>query len=222
MMAPAITPRSRDSRLLLSLMAVFAPRLCGPGLPHGASAIWTLVCRTLRRNAQEIGAENRGGDEVTTDVEDEVAEGSEGAEGDKSLFGRGVLFGLVGGALVAILLISVGGSVVSLVDDVFGSEEAEAAPAEELTGEALLIATGQDLATTNGCIGCHSVNGLDGAGPTWSGLAARVDTDYLRRAILEPNADIATGFAEGIMPLTYADSLSAEDIDALVAYIQSL
>ena len=165
---------------------------------------------------------NRGGDEVATDVADEVAEGGQEAESDKSLFGRGILYGLVGGALVAIMLISVGGSVVSLVDDVFGSGETEAAPAEELTGEALLIATGEDLSTTNGCIGCHSVNGLDGTGPTWSGLATSVDTEYLRRAILEPNADIAAGFTEGVMPVTYADSLSSEDIDAIVAYIESL
>ena len=38
---------------------------------------------------------------MTTDVADEVAESGEEAEGEKSLFGRGVLFGLVGGALVA-------------------------------------------------------------------------------------------------------------------------
>jgi cytochrome c oxidase subunit 2 len=161
-----------------------------------------------------------GGEAVTTDVKDEATESAQEAE--KSFFARGALLGLVGGVVVAILLISVGGSVVSLVDDLFGSTEVEAAPAEELTGEALLIATGEDLATTNGCIGCHSINGLDGTGPTWSGLAATVDDEYLRRAILQPNADIAAGYTEGIMPVTYEDSLSTEDIDALVAYIQSL
>ena len=31
----------------------------------------------------------------------------------------------------------------------------------ELTGEALLIATGEDLATANGCVGCHSSDGID-------------------------------------------------------------
>lgn len=159
-----------------------------------------------------------GGDEVTTDVKDEAAESTE----EKSFFARGAFLGLFGGALIAIMLISVGGSVVSLVDDLFGSGEVEAGPAEELTGEALLIATGEDVAITNGCIGCHSTNGLDGTGPTWTGLAARVDSEYLRRAIVEPGAEIAAGFTDGVMPATYADSLSAEDIDALVAYIQSL
>jgi mono/diheme cytochrome c family protein len=66
------------------------------------------------------------------------------------------------------------------------------------------------------------VNGLDGTGPTWTGLAARVDDEYLRRAILQPNADIAEGYTEGVMPVTYVDTLSAEEVDALVAYIKSL
>lgn len=157
---------------------------------------------------------------MTTDVKDEATESID--EPEKSFFARGALLGLVGGVVAAILLISIGGSVVSLVDDLFGSGEAEAGPAEELTGEALLIATGENLATTNGCAGCHTVNGIDLTGPTWSGLASRVDDTYIRRAIVEPNADIAAGFDEGVMPSTYADSLSAEDIDALIAYIQSL
>ena len=159
---------------------------------------------------------------MTAEVRDESAEVADQPEKEKSFFARGALLGLVGGAVVAILFIGVFGSVVSLFDDMFGSGEEAAAPAEELTGEALLISTGSNLATTNGCIGCHSVNGLDGAGPTWTGLAARVDEEYLRRAILEPNADIAEGYTEGIMPVTYADTLSDEDVDALVAYIQSL
>lgn len=164
---------------------------------------------------------DRGGEAVTTDVKEEATEIAEEQE-EKSFFARGALLGLFGGALAAILLISIGGSVVSLFDDVFGSGEEAAAPAEELTGEALLISTGSNLATTSGCIGCHSTNGLDGTGPTWQGLGATVDDEYLRRAIVDPNADIAPGYEPGVMPATYGDSLSSEEVDALVAYIKSL
>lgn len=159
---------------------------------------------------------------MTTEVNDDSAEVADQPEREKSFFARGALLGLAGGAVAAILVISVFGSVASLFDDLFGSGEEAAAPVEELTGDALLISTGSNLATTNGCIGCHSVNGLDGTGPTWTGLAARVDDEYLRRAILQPNADIAEGYTEGVMPVTYVDTLSAEDVDALVAYIKSL
>lgn len=158
---------------------------------------------------------------MTTEVKEEATETADGQE-EKSFFARGALLGLFGGALAAILLISIGGSVVSLFDDIWGSGEEAAAPADDLTGEDLLIETGRNLATTNGCIGCHSTNGLDGTGPTWQGLAATVDDEYLRRAILDPNAEIAAGFEPDVMPSTYADSLTAEDVDALVAYIKSL
>lgn len=158
---------------------------------------------------------------MTTDVEEEATEIADEQE-EKSFFARGALLGLFGGALAAILLISIGGSVVSLFDDVWGSGEEAAAPADDLTGEDLLIETGRNLATTNGCIGCHSTNGLDGTGPTWQGLAATVDDDYLIRAILDPNADIAAGYEPDVMPNTYVDTLTAEDVDALVAYIKSL
>ena len=160
---------------------------------------------------------------MTTDSSSEVAESQEEAVAEKSFFARGVLFGLAGGVLAAILVISAFGSVLSLVDDVFGSATAaEAESNEPLTGEALLIATGEDVATSTGCVGCHSSNGLDGTGPTWSGLAGTVDTDYIRRSIIDPNADIAAGFTADVMPATYADTLSSDDLDALVAYIGSL
>ena len=164
---------------------------------------------------------DRGGEAVTTDVKEEATEIADEQE-EKSFFARGALLGLFGGALAAILLISIGGSVVSLFEDVTGSGEEAAAPADDLTGEDLLIATGSNLATTNGCIGCHSTNGLDGTGPTWQGLAATVDDEYLRRAIIDPNVEIAAGFDPDVMPATYADSLSDEDVDALIAYIKSL
>jgi mono/diheme cytochrome c family protein len=171
---------------------------------------------------------------VATDVNEEAVESRSEQGDERSFFAWGALIGLLGGTVIALLLISVGGSVVSLVDDVFGSSTAaEAAPTEELTDDALLVATGEDLATTNGCIACHSSDGLDGVGPSWSGLAgsdrlfegggsAIADDAYLTKSILEPNTEIVQGFLSNIMPETYGTSLPVEDIDALIAYINSL
>lgn len=157
---------------------------------------------------------------MTTEVKDESAEIAAEEEQEKSFFARGALLGLFGGVVAAILLISIGGTAVSLFDDVFGSGEEVAASGDDTGGS--LVDTGSNLAITSGCVGCHSTNGLDGAGPTWQGLSATVDDEYLKRAILDPNADIAAGFEPDVMPATYVDSLSAEDVDALVAYINSL
>lgn len=174
---------------------------------------------------------DRGGDAVTTDVNDEVAESVE--EDEKSFFARGALLGLVGGVIAAILLISVGGSVVSLVDDIFGSGEVEAGAAEDVGGDDSLLATGAELATTNGCIACHSSDGLEGVGPTWSGLfgsertlagggTVTADDAYLLESIIDPSAAEVEGYPTGVMPATYGDTISPEDIDALIAYIKSL
>lgn len=156
------------------------------------------------------------------DIPDGVTENGENANGDeKSSFARGAVLGLVGGALAAVLLISVFGSVVSLVDDVFGSSMAAATDEEPVVLDPV-AAAGQGYATSKGCSGCHSVDGSDNTGPTWKGLAASVDEDYIRAAIIDPNSVVAEGYSEGIMPATYEDTLSADEIDALVAYILSL
>lgn len=62
-----------------------------------------------------------------------------------------------------------------------------------------------------GCLGCHSTTGAGGAGPTLAGLfgSERIlsdgrvvvaDADYLRRAILEPEADVPADWEGAAMP----------------------
>jgi cytochrome c oxidase subunit 2 len=91
---------------------------------------------------------------------------------------------------------------------------------------------GQQVAELAGCTSCHSVDGSEGNGPTWLGLYGReetlddgstvvVDDDYLHRSIVEPGAQITAGFAN-IMPPTYGETLSEEEIGLLVEYIESL
>lgn len=160
---------------------------------------------------------------MTTDSDSEVPDVVEETGDQKSFFARGALLGLVGGVLVAILVMSVAGSVISLIDDVFGSEGvAEAESAEPMTEEEALLAAGEDLATTSGCVACHSTDGLDGVGPTWQGLSATADAAYVTESILDPNAVIVAGFQPDLMPADYTDKLSEEDLNALVAYILSL
>jgi len=100
-------------------------------------------------------------------------------------------------------------------------------------GNAAAISAGTDLATSKGCTACHSTNGRDGVGPTWTGLfgsersledgsTVTADDAYLRESIVDPQAKVVDGFIAGIMPGSFGDSLTDEELDALVAYIQSL
>ena len=88
---------------------------------------------------------------------------------------------------------------------------------------------GREIAQSAGCTSCHGAEGQGSVGPPWKGLAgSRVeledgstvvaDTEYLRRAITDPGAEVVAG-ATVDMP---ENSLSDEEVDALVEYIQSL
>jgi mono/diheme cytochrome c family protein len=142
-------------------------------------------------------------------------------EKEKSFFARGVLLGLVGGALVAVIVIGAGGSVISVFDDVFSSQTVAAVDTQPAVVDPLVV-EGEALATSNGCVACHSTNGVDGTGPTWKGLGETRDAAYLRQSIIDPNADVVAGFSPDIMPQTFGDTLTDDQINALVAYIQSL
>jgi cytochrome c551/c552 len=96
------------------------------------------------------------------------------------------------------------------------------------------VAAGRALTEQRNCLSCHSRDGRRLAGPTWKGLAGSevrltdgrtvvADREYLRRSILDPNAEIVAGFAPGLMssnirggPLTEAEA------DAIVAYLETV
>jgi nitric oxide reductase subunit C len=82
-----------------------------------------------------------------------------------------------------------------------------------------------------GCVTCHSLEeGVVVVGPSQAGLAARAGTrvagqtadEYLRESILNPNAHIVEGFTEGVMYQNYGAELTPEQIDDLVAYLETL
>jgi cytochrome c551/c552 len=78
------------------------------------------------------------------------------------------------------------------------------------------------LVTEKGCIGCHVMDGKGGAvGPPFDHIGSQRTADYLRRAILQPNADTAKGYEKfaGTMPTTFGQQLSGAQLEALVAYL---
>lgn len=114
------------------------------------------------------------------------------------------------------------------------SDSADGETTEPAAGDdgTALVSRGTDLATTKGCIACHSSDGRDGVGPTWSGLSGSernlndgstvtADAAYLLESIVDPGAKLVDGFP-AIMPGNFGDSLTTEELDALLAYIGSL
>ena len=80
------------------------------------------------------------------------------------------------------------------------------------------------LYTEKGCVGCHQLDGKGGAvGPSFDHIGKGKTPEYLRRAILQPNADTAKGFEKfaGTMPTFFGQQLSAAQLEALVTFLAS-
>jgi len=73
-----------------------------------------------------------------------------------------------------------------------------------------------------GCITCHAREaGKTVVGPSLAGIASKGE-DFIRQAILEPDADVTEGFPAGVMPKTYKDDLNEQQINQLVKYLMTL
>ncbi len=76
------------------------------------------------------------------------------------------------------------------------------------------------LLTVNACIGCHGINGIEiPIGPSFDGIGARLTADQIRRAILDPNAEVGEGFIPGLMPPDFGAKLSAQQLEAVVEFL---
>ena len=83
-----------------------------------------------------------------------------------------------------------------------------------------LFAEGNGEATA--CGACHTLADAGTSSQTGPELDKSLkgkDEDYIRTGIVEPGKDVAAGFQDGIMPKDYGDTLSKEEVDALVEYL---
>ncbi len=107
--------------------------------------------------------------------------------------------------------------------------EEGAEPSEGAEVDAALAAQGEQTASAQGCTACHTADGTDGIGPTWSGVYGTeieleggevvvADAAYLEEATLDPGARVRAGFS----PSMPSNEVSDEELAALVEYIKSL
>lgn len=97
-----------------------------------------------------------------------------------------------------------------------------------------------ELLVNNGCGGCHAIQGVEGmAGvvgpelskigtnatqrledPAYTGSATTVEA-YIRESIVQSDLFVVPDYPAGVMPLTFADTLSPEDLDTMVNFLTS-
>jgi mono/diheme cytochrome c family protein len=85
--------------------------------------------------------------------------------------------------------------------------------------------SGEQIFTAAGCAGCHTFGpaGSQGnIGPSLDDLASAAGDmppkEFVRQAILDPDAEVAEGFSSGVMP-SFEGRLTDEQVQALVDYL---
>jgi cytochrome c oxidase subunit 2 len=82
-------------------------------------------------------------------------------------------------------------------------------------------ASGEQIFTSAGCAGCHT---LAAAGATAKvgpdlGKLSNASAAFIRKSIVDPNAEIERGYEPDVMPQNFGEQLSKEELDAVVKYL---
>ena len=134
------------------------------------------------------------------------------------------------GALAIIVVVGLGTALFLFTGESLGGETTDTTIPIAFDPEA--AARGQVFAESKGCLQCHTVDGTPSSGPTWKGLAGSsrpltngdiviADDTYLLNSIVDPAAQVVEGY-DAIMAPDSGDTLSSEEINDLIAYINSL
>jgi mono/diheme cytochrome c family protein len=131
----------------------------------------------------------------------------------------------VGGLLIGDLGSSPETKTVYVSNAASEGEEAEAEPA----GEAAAEGSGQggspgaQLFAANGCGSCHTLAAAGTTGTTGPNLGESLapddDTAGIEEMIVNPNVEVVEGYPPNVMPQTYGEMLSKEEIHQLAEYL---
>jgi mono/diheme cytochrome c family protein len=72
------------------------------------------------------------------------------------------------------------------------------------------------------CATCHTLQAAGASqtiGPNLDEVLADKDAAFIRESIVEPDAEIASGFSAGLMPQDYGDTLTEQQLNDLVAFL---
>ena len=100
------------------------------------------------------------------------------------------------------------------------------APTETSGGPTGDPAAGKQIFTTAAqppCASCHTLaeaNASGTVGPDLDQVLEGKDAAFVHESIVDPEAEVASGFTAGVMPSVYADQLDEQQLADLVAFLE--
>jgi mono/diheme cytochrome c family protein len=130
----------------------------------------------------------------------------------------GILSGL------AILVAGCGSATVvsPTAESVVGTVSQETTPTETVDTSKGDAAAGKEAFMSSGCGGCHTYGPAGTSatiGPDLDTALQGKDDQFVLESIVDPNKEVASGFQPNIMPSTFGESLSDEQLADLVAFL---
>ena len=120
------------------------------------------------------------------------------------------------------------------------AEPKSSEPSEEAAPVTQEDAPAAELLVNNGCGGCHTIQGVEGmagvVGPDLSQIGANAaqrledpaytgsattPEEYIHESIVQSDLFVVADYPAGVMPLTFGDTLSPEDLDAMINFLAS-
>ena len=88
-------------------------------------------------------------------------------------------------------------------------------------GEEAAGANGEEIFTSAGCAGCHTLAAAGSTAKVGPDLGKLGDADAasILESIVDPSAEVEEGFQDGVMPQNFGEQLSKQELDALVKYL---
>jgi cytochrome c oxidase subunit II len=106
------------------------------------------------------------------------------------------------------------------------AEEQEAVAVEEGTAppdEAAASLDGAQVFESAGCTGCHTLADAGSTattGPDLDGALQGKPASFIEESIVDPNKEVAKGYPPDVMPQNFGETLSPEELNALVKYLK--
>lgn len=137
----------------------------------------------------------------------------------------------VAGTLALVLAVVVAGIWFMPQSKDSSSSSSSSSSKPKLKVDEALARQGEQLAQSNGCTSCHTVDGSGGVGPSWKGAygaevelvdgnKVKVDDKYISKSILDPAAEVRKGSSPGMQ--SFKGKLSDAQIKAITEYVKSL